>query len=211
MWKNIIKRANIGATSKSTLATPIEQILEISPSNNAMPPTIQGEETLEGYKKRIHNLHQEMGQRAKEEFGPPERFKHVKGVDIDRLKPEQLPTLAQYAASPQGISDYHISQREHNLSELLESFSQAQLVIYSSIDEVERDLIPQPLWQYYRDYCRIMESQDFQKDTNGIPQIGLPPLSAWDTPETSPSPLKIPMFLKFVCLQLINNIDTKDI
>ena len=35
-----------------------------------------------------------------------------------------------------------------------------------------------------------MEDPDFLKETKDVPQIGLPPLSAWDRPETSPSPLK---------------------
>ena len=42
-----------------------------------------------------------------------------------------------------------------------------------------------------------MESEEFQFNTVGIPQIGLPPLSAWESPETSPSPLKNAQGLPF--------------
>ena len=86
-----------------------------------------------------------MKDQAKQAYGHPNRFKHVKGVPITRLSPEDLPDLAEYAASPQGITDYHITQVNDNLSELLEGFSQSQLVIYSNVEDVEKDLIPEPL------------------------------------------------------------------
>ena len=190
-WKNIIDKTSVCATSKSNLATPVEQILNISPSSdNTTPTTALGEETLESYKKRILNSHQGMKGQAEKEYGHPDRYKHVRGAAITHLRPEDLPDLAQYAASPQGITEYHNAQVENNLAKFLEGFSQCQLVMYCSIEEVERDLIPPPLWSYFREYCSIMENQDFQAETNGIPQIGLPPLSAWELPETSPSPLK---------------------
>ena len=66
------------------------------------------------YKTRIFNLHQGMRWSAEKEYGPPDRFKHVKGAAINCLRPEDLPALAQYAASPQGITDYHTSQVENN-------------------------------------------------------------------------------------------------
>ena len=145
-WKNIIDKPNVGATSKSNLATPVEQILNIPPSSdNTTPTTALGEETLESYKKRILNSHQGMKGQAEKEYGHPDRYKHVRGAAITHLRPEDLPDLAQYAASPQGITEYHTTQVENNLAELLEGFSQCQLVMYCSIEEVQRDLIPQPL------------------------------------------------------------------
>merc|ERR1712089_45207 len=175
-WKNIVDKTNICATSKSNLATPVEQILNLShSSNHPTPHTVEDEESLERYEKRILQKHQEMKDLAKQEYGHPNRFKHVKGFPITRLSPKDLPDLAEYAASPQGITDYHITQVNNNLSELLEGFSQSQLVIYSNIEEVEKDLIPKPLWPYFREYCNLMESEEFQFNTVGIPQIGLPP------------------------------------
>merc|ERR1712115_771035 len=143
-----------------------------------------------GFEERILQKHQEMKEQAKQEYGHPNKFKHIKGAPITHLSPEDLPALAAYAASPQGITDYHNSQVNNNLSELLEGFTQSQLVIYTTIEEIEKDLIPEPVRPYFRDYCNIMEDEEFQTNTIGIPQIGLPPLTAWNSPETTPSPLK---------------------
>ena len=41
-----------------------------------------------------------MKDQAKQEYGHPNKFKHIKGAHITRLCPEDLPTLAAYAASP---------------------------------------------------------------------------------------------------------------
>ena len=52
-----------------------------------------------------------------------------------------------------------------------------------------------------------MESEDFQFNTVGIPQIGLPPLSAWESPETSPSPLKNAQGLPFPRILVLATIN----
>ena len=190
IWKKIIEAPTINTVSKSSLATPIEQILSLSPSEENYSRQGQEEESLEAHKSRILNKHQKMVRAAKEEYEAPNEYEQVKGKAINHLRPDELPKLAQYAASPKGMVDYHKSQVENNLARLLEGFSQAQLVMYSSIEDIERDLIPPPIWPYFRTYCTIMEDPDFLKETKDVPQIGLPPLSAWDRLETSPSPLK---------------------
>ena len=162
--KEYFRQSHIGATTKSNLATSVDQILNLSNSSN-YPPPCPTEESIERFEERILQKHQEMKDQTKQEYGHPNKFKHIKGAPITHLSPEDLPALAAYAASPQGITDYHNSQVNNNLSELLEGFTQSQLVIYTTIEEIEKDLIPEPVWPYFREYCSIMENEDFQSNT----------------------------------------------
>merc|ERR1712089_28665 len=123
-WKNIVDKTNICATLKSNLTTPVEQILNLSNSpNHPTPHTVEDGESIERYEKRILRKHQEMKDQAKQEYGHPNRFKHVKGVPITHLSPEDLPDLAEYAASPQGITDYHITQVNNNKLHTLHTYT----------------------------------------------------------------------------------------
>ena len=58
-WRNIVDKANICATLKSNLATPVDQILNISNSSNHPTPH-PVEESIEKFEKRILQKHQEM-------------------------------------------------------------------------------------------------------------------------------------------------------
>ena len=98
-WKNILDKANIGATTKSNLATPVDQILNLPNSSN-YPPSCPNEDSIKGFEERILQKHQEMKEQAKQEYGHPNKFKHIKGAPITHLCPEDLPALAAYAASP---------------------------------------------------------------------------------------------------------------
>merc|ERR1711895_95004 len=91
-WKNILDKANIGATTKSNLATSVDQILNLPNSSNYSPPS-PNEESIEGFEERILQKHQEMKEQAKQEYGHPDKFKHVKGAPITHLCPEDLPLL----------------------------------------------------------------------------------------------------------------------
>ena len=58
-WKNIVNKTNICATSKSNLATPVEQILNLSNSpNHPTPHTVEDGESIERYEERILQKHQ---------------------------------------------------------------------------------------------------------------------------------------------------------
>ena len=69
-WKNILDKANIGATTKSNLATPVDQILNLPNSSNYSPPC-PTEESIEGFEERILQKHLEMKEQAKQEYGHP--------------------------------------------------------------------------------------------------------------------------------------------
>ena len=102
-----------------------------------MPHLKEDEETLDTYKSRNLSTYQNIILAAKKEFGPPERFEKVKGDAINLLRPDELPQLADYATSLQGLADYLSSQMAENLAKLLENFTQVQLVMYQIIDEVK--------------------------------------------------------------------------
>ena len=84
------------------------------------------------------------------------------------------------------------SQIDNNLAQFLDKISPVQLVFYTTIDEIEKDLIPPNLHPYFRKFAAIMEDKDFRTFAWTFPPIGLPPSSAWDNKETTPSPLKTP-------------------
>merc|ERR1711905_33200 len=85
-WKNILDKANIGATTKSNLATPVDQILNLPNSSN-YPPSCPNEDSIKGFEERILQKHQEMKEQAKQEYGHPDKFKHVKGAPITYIQP----------------------------------------------------------------------------------------------------------------------------
>ena len=84
------------------------------------------------------------------------------------------------------------SQIDNNLTQFLDTILPVQLVFYTTIEEIQRDLIPSDLHPYYRKFAEIMEDKDFRTFAWTFPPIGLPPSSAWDNKETTPSPLKTP-------------------
>ena len=207
VWKSIANVPRANATL-SPLATPIKEVIGFSDSDPSKGASVPEPEDLASHRLRILSTHTSLGQQAQKERGPPSKYHHVRTAPLKDIKPEDLPDLANYAASARGMIDFHSGQLEKNLAEFLASLPQVQLVIYSSIQEVEQDLIPEPLWSYYREYCSIMEDPQFRADSKDIPQIGLPPLAAWSDPDSVPSPLKNAQGLPFPRILALATINT---
>ena len=178
-----------------TAAIPIKpkDLLEWTDNDKCQNyPTTTPIESLDSHTERIRTINEDIRMKAKLGLAESSKQAHLASKKLEELQTDEYPDLLNYAASPHGMERFMKTQIDNNLAQFLDKISPVQLVFYTTIEEIERDLIPSNLHPYYRKFAEIMEDKDFRTFAWTFPPIGLPPSSAWDNKETTPSPLKTP-------------------
>merc|ERR1712105_101250 len=178
-----------------TAAIPIKpkDLLEWTDNNKCQNcPTKTPIESLDSHKEKIRTINEDIRTKAKQGLEESSKQAYLASKQLEALQTDEYPDLLNYAASPHGMERFMKTQIDNNLAQFLDKISTVQLVFYTTIEEIENDLIPSNLHPYYRKFAEIMEDKEFRTFAWTFPPIGLPPSSAWDNTETPPSPLKTP-------------------